>query len=139
MTPQDIQLLARRLDRLMRRLNAALHPRAQAMDKEKVGALGGMVLMELADRGPLPLAVLSAEMGRDKSQMTRLVQMLEGKGHVARSADAKDRRVSLIALTPRGEAFVRDVEMILGEVLEEILSPLGEAERRAFLANLGKL
>ncbi|MEM9438734.1 MAG: MarR family transcriptional regulator [Pseudomonadota bacterium] len=139
MTGIDAMLLARRMDRLMRRLNAAFHQRAEPLDTDKVGPLGGMVIMALADLGPTPVSALTAELGRDKSQMTRLIQMLERKGYVVRSSHPEDKRVSVMALTERGEAFTAQMRVILAEVAGDLLGSLSEGERAAFMESLGKI
>ena len=124
---------------MMRRIHAGLHPRALAMDAEGVGPLGGMVLMAVADEGSVSIAALTADMGRDKSQMTRLVQMLEGKGLIVRAADPTDRRVSVLSLTPEGRDFVQRIEVVLSETLDDVLAPLSAEERTQFARLVAKL
>ena len=78
-------------------------------------------------------------MARDKAQMTRLVQMLERKGFLARETSASDARVSLVSLTAKGEAFVTAIKSTIDEVLDEVLGKVSEDERVQLTAILGKV
>lgn len=131
--------LARALDRLMRRVEAGVHLRASAIDADRIGPLGGMVLLTLADLGAVPVQTLVAMSGRDKSQITRLVQMLEGKGAVTRRRSAEDGRISLIALSDKGTRMVADLRRIMASVVDEMLAPLPEAERAALARTIMRL
>ena len=95
--------------------------------------------MAVADEGSVSIAALTADMGRDKSQMTRLVQMLEGKGLIVRAADPTDRRVSVLSLTPEGRDFVQRIEVVLSETLDDVLAPLSAEERTQFARLVAKL
>ncbi|MEL6266673.1 MAG: MarR family transcriptional regulator [Pseudomonadota bacterium] len=131
--------IATQVDRFVRRLNAAVHARAEAVDAERVGPLGGMALLTLAEIEPAPIGRLTAEMGRDKSQMTRLVGLLEAKGMLARTPSPDDGRVSLLSLTARGQAQVAAFRNAVAAAVDEILAPLGAGERDALAATLRKL
>jgi DNA-binding MarR family transcriptional regulator len=63
------------------------------------------VLLQLET--PLPMHRLAAVLGCDNSNVTGLVDRLEGQGLVARQASAQDRRVKHIVLTRAGRR-VRD-------------------------------
>ena len=108
--------LAHLLDRLMRRIQAGLHADAVAVDVDRIGPLGGMLLLSLQEIEPAPIQKLVALMGRDKSQMTRLIQMLEGRGYLQRQPSPSDGRVSLLRLTPKGSAFVGEISNLMPEV-----------------------
>ncbi len=131
--------LARALDRLMRRVEAGVHLRASAIDADRIGPLGGMLLLTLADLGAVPVQTLVATSGRDKSQITRLVQMLEGKGAVTRQRSPEDGRISLIALSQKGVRLVHDLRRIMKEVVDELLAPLPEMDRAALARALMRL
>ncbi|MEM6792022.1 MAG: MarR family transcriptional regulator [Myxococcota bacterium] len=133
MTPDHrIALL---LDRLMRRFGAGIHARARDADPDRIGPLGGMILTTLADIEPTPLRDLVVLMSRDKSQMTRAIQMLESKGFVLRDPSPSDRRVTIVQLTDQGRAKVEVIRRTMAEVADEILTPLSD-EARAQLTEL---
>ena len=136
---QDPHEIAYLVDRLMRRISARLHDRARAVDTERVGPFGGMLLLTLADIEPAPISELVAQMGRDKSQMTRAIKSLEDKGLIARHASAEDARVSLLELTPKGQSLVSDLKGVLAIVIDEILSPVSSKERQSLIEALRKI
>jgi DNA-binding MarR family transcriptional regulator len=66
------------------------------------------ILAKLADEGPHRLGALATAFGLDPSTITRQVQALVELGLAERSTDPKDRRASILNLTPAGrEAFER--------------------------------
>ena len=121
--------LALQIDRLMRRLNARVHAQAPLFDTEKIGPIGGMVLMTLSEAQPAPMQRIAELMGRDKAQLSRLFANLERRELVQRIANEADQRSRLLSLTPRGEAFVRRIKSVVKGALEEILEPLSESEK----------
>ncbi|MEL6170123.1 MAG: MarR family transcriptional regulator [Pseudomonadota bacterium] len=135
----DATLLALETDRLMRRIEAQLARRAPAIDPAKVGPLGGMALLTLAEIEPAPTQALTTRMGRDKSQMTRLIHMLETKGMLTRTPCERDGRVTILALTPAGHALLVEIRKLMSEVMTEILEPLDANDRRRLAGILGRL
>jgi len=104
---QDTEL-ALLTDRFMRRIHSGLQAKADSFDTEKVGS-GGGILLNLADMGSPSMHDLTHQVARDKSQMTRTIRLLEGKGLVARKTAPSDARVTLVSFTPKGEAVVREL------------------------------
>ena len=131
--------IAQIMDRIMRAVHAGLSTKAPAVDVEKVGPIGGMVLMALRDIEPAPVLTLGREVGRDKSQMTRLVHVLEDKGLVQRSGSETDKRVQLLGLTEKGRAQVDAFQSVLTEIIDDVLGPLDGKERQTLLALLQKV
>lgn len=131
--------VAQLIDRFTRRIEAGVHARAAVVDTERVGPLGGMVLLTIEEMEPAPLQRLSQRMARDKSQMTRIVQSLEGKGMVARSVSPDDGRVTLLRLTAKGRAFVGEIAAIMTVVVGEILEPLPARDRARLAEILSRL
>lgn len=127
------------VDRFMRRIAAGLHNKALEIDAERVGPLGGMLLLTLSDIQPTPIHRLVDQMGRDKSQMTRSIKSLEEKGMIERFPSQVDGRVSLLALTPKGDEFVLQIKAILSGVIDTILEPISENERQGLIEMLRKI
>ena len=61
------------------------------------------LLAVLAQIGPLPLGELAAQLGLERTSLTRNLRPLEKKGYVSELAD-EDQRVRRIAITKKGEA-----------------------------------
>lgn len=134
----DVEI-ARLVDRLMRRLETRLNRTATTFDHYGVGPIGGLVLLTLSESEPIGVQAMAGNMGRDKSQMTRIVQLLEGKGLVARDRAATDGRVSMLSLTPAGRDAVAAIEGGVAAALTEILAPLDREERSALKVLLQRL
>ncbi|MEO1038903.1 MAG: MarR family transcriptional regulator [Pseudomonadota bacterium] len=131
--------LAYEIDRLMRRIAAGTHAKAPEFDPERVGPLGGMVLLAIADAGTISIQALATQMSRDKAQMTRLIQSLEAKSLLHREISDEDARINLLELTPKGEALVVAIKHAVSEVLDEILTPLTRADRESLFEMLQRL
>ncbi|MEM9751401.1 MAG: MarR family transcriptional regulator [Pseudomonadota bacterium] len=135
----DTLTLALHIDRLMRRIHADLHPKALKVDDPKLGPLGGMILMAIDENGPISVQDLSADLARDKGQMTRYVQTLERKALIERIAWPEDRRVSHLQLTDAGRDLVAAFRSALADVMDALLVDVDTTERKQFLATLHKL
>lgn len=59
---------------------------------------------------PISMSQFAKRMGCDASNITGIVDRLEAKRLVVRSADAADRRVKRIARTPAGEVVVKNLQ-----------------------------
>ena len=70
--------------------------------------------------------------------MTRLLDRLEAKGLVARSADPSDRRALNIQLTDAGLAIWQDINKCGERVRERAMAGMSEAEREQLTALLGR-
>ncbi|MEM9968013.1 MAG: MarR family transcriptional regulator [Pseudomonadota bacterium] len=127
------------LDRIMRGVDAEMHRLAPAIDEARVGPLGSITLKRIAGLTPVPLHVLVDAMGRDPSQMSRVISSLERKGLVSKSAQSSDRRVSVLTLTPAGAAHVDKLDHLLRGVIDDLLRPLSEQERDLLLMLLAKV
>ena len=138
MAGEDPLEFAFQVDRFMRRLNARVHAQAPEFDREKVGPIGGMILMTLAEVQPAPMQRIATMMGRDKAQLSRMFSSLERKGLVTRSANSLDQRSSLLRLTPKGDQLVIAIKQAVGGAVSELLAPLDPEERVEMLRLLAK-
>lgn len=121
--------IAHALDSVVRRVDAQMHRRMRVLDTERLGPLGGLTMLYLEDDQPTSIHALSERMGRDNSQMTRVIRGLETKGIISRRTSKKDRRVALIELTERGEAFLEQIRAVMSETVDEVTATLTNAER----------
>jgi len=94
----DRARLAGRLRLALTRLNRRLRQQAGS----GLTVSGESALATIARHGPVSLGDLAAHEGVKPPTMTTMVASLEAQGLVTRSVDAADRRVSLVAVTPRG-------------------------------------
>jgi DNA-binding MarR family transcriptional regulator len=94
----DRAQLAGRLRLAVTRLNRRLRKQGES----GLSASAFSALATIARRGSLSLGELAAHEGVRPPSITATVAALESQGLVARGADATDRRVSRVAVTPRG-------------------------------------
>jgi DNA-binding MarR family transcriptional regulator len=102
-------------------------------------ASGAHTLEVLAERGPLSLNALAAELFVDKSTASRTVGLLEDLGHVARRADAADGRAIRVELTAAGRALERALGDESAADAGAALAGLAPGQRESGLAFLRHL
>jgi DNA-binding MarR family transcriptional regulator len=79
---------------------------------------------------PVPMSSVANVLRCDRSAVTWITDRLEERGYVERQADARDRRVKLLALTDEGRR-VRDEIRARLAVPPDALSRLPKTEQRA--------
>ena len=91
-----------------------------------------------AVREPLSMRELAERLYLDPSNLTALVDRLEELGLVERRADADDRRVKRLVITPKGS---RLADEIIGAVFDKtaLFDVLGTREQRQLLDLLTRL
>jgi DNA-binding MarR family transcriptional regulator len=90
------------------------------------------VLVTLSEHGPLSQQQVCDRIDIDRSDMVRLIDDLEGRGHVKRTRDLHDRRRYQLTLTPRGKEALGRCDSILAAVTDDVLAALSPDERRTF-------
>ncbi|MFE7118804.1 MarR family winged helix-turn-helix transcriptional regulator [Streptomyces sp. NPDC057654] len=85
-------------------------------------------LLALLSREPLPMRRIAVKLKCEPSNVTGIVDRLEGRGLVERRPDPDDRRVKLAAATPEGQ---RTADQLRGALhfAREPLAGLSVAER----------
>ncbi|MFE5588266.1 MarR family winged helix-turn-helix transcriptional regulator [Kitasatospora sp. NPDC056531] len=104
------------------------------MSLTTVAAIG-----RLEQEGPIRLTALAAAEGIAQPSMTSLVQRLERQGLASRSADPRDGRVCLVAITDAGHELLAArrraqrarVTGLLAELPEQDVQALSEAMHTA--------
>lgn len=86
------------------------------------------------DSGPRTIGQLARIEGVAQPTLTRIVERLEADGLVARSRDAQDARVVVVALTERGAEELAALRGRYLAVLRERLADLPDHELQALLA-----
>ncbi|MBL8312836.1 MAG: MarR family transcriptional regulator [Rubrivivax sp.] len=79
---------------------------------------------------------LAARIGLDTSTVAGVVDRLEARGLLLRSASPQDRRVRLLSLTPDGAQLLAQVAPGMLKAQARILAPLPKAERAEFMRML---
>ena len=131
--------IVRLADRFSRRVHIEVTKRTETSEGEPLGPLGSMVLLSLDGEDAVPLTRVVERVGRDKSQITRTVQVLEENNLLMRTPCRQDRRVLRLSLTEPGRDKVREMRATIDRVLDEVLVSLSEHEREALRNILQKV
>jgi len=89
------------------------------------------ILFHSSEAG-VPLSQLCHAMLADNSNLTRLVDRLEARGLVRRAPDPRDRRVTLVQLTPEGKALIDELRPRHRAYVEQRMSHLSPEQLAAF-------
>ena len=126
---------AEALMRLIHRVSASNSERATL----ELNLRQRLILQCLGLEGNQPIAAIGQRLGFSPSTMTGLVDRLEKEGYLKRRPHASDRRVTLLALSRRGNAaFLREIDWY-HSLVEEIFGSLGEEARQVVLHALETL
>ena len=89
-------------------------------------------LAAVAQRPRIDQARLSALIGYDRATIGGVIDRLEARGWLARSASKTDRRVKLVGVTPAGKRALARALPAVRVVQETLLQSLDAGERKAF-------
>ncbi len=79
---------------------------------------------------------IAHRMGVVKSRITRLIEGLAKKGYIQRFKDPEDSRITLLRLTPQGQAQLDRINGHLKTTNRKVLSRMSEEQREALLVHL---
>lgn len=97
-----------------------------------------MILSQIGEYEPLPLARLIEIMGRDKSQVGRTVAFFEASGLIERQRVARKRDI-MVSTTTRGAEVYKNMCQIAIRRDEALTGEFSPAERADYIAMLDKL
>lgn len=89
------------------------------------------LLVRIDVLGPISVADLADQAGRDHSTVSRQVAKLQALGLVARQTPAGDQRVRAACITPQGREVARTLAAARERVFRRMLRDWTEADRRA--------
>jgi DNA-binding MarR family transcriptional regulator len=91
------------------------------------------ILVSLDEKGPQIMSDLKTELGVTATNITALVDALEGDGLVVRKQHPTDRRATIIEITPKGSAEISQGCGAFRERVAELFCALSENERKDLL------
>lgn len=91
------------------------------------------VLRVLQEKGPLELSQVAAEACLLLSSLTRMIRPMEEEGLILRSTPPEDRRKTVIAVSPQGEALVRAHAAASAAIFARIEAGFGAAQLEQLL------
>jgi len=104
-----------------------------------VSAAGGLALGILRDHGTMPPSELGERLIVTRATVTGLLDSLERRGFVSRSANPADRRSLLIEVTPAGRALVQELRTIVHRNERDWMSALSDVELRTYIDLLHRI
>ncbi|MGZ6268444.1 MAG: MarR family winged helix-turn-helix transcriptional regulator [Candidatus Limnocylindrales bacterium] len=104
-----------------------------------VNAAGGLVLGILRDHGTMSPSELGERLIVTRATVTGLLDSLERRGFVSRSANPADRRSLLVEITPAGLAVVQELRTIVHRNERDWMSVLSDAELRTYVDLLHRI
>ncbi|MFD7640988.1 MarR family winged helix-turn-helix transcriptional regulator [Kitasatospora sp. NPDC059795] len=119
-TVEVVDLMARLVGLFHREYEEAAAARSLTGAQAKV--------LALLRRGPMPMRHIAQTLSCEPSNVTGIVDRLEGRGFVTREADPQDRRVKLVAATDSGLSASSELRESLN-FAREPLAALDAAER----------
>lgn len=97
------------------------------------------VLLTVHRQPGLDQRTLAGLMGLDTSTTAGVVDRLEARGLLRRSASPTDRRVRLLGISAEGSALLTEMEQAVKAAQARMLAPLSDAEKPQFLDMLTRL
>ena len=97
------------------------------------------ILATLADSAPMSIGRLARIALAKQPTVTRLLDRMQEKGHVERTAHGSDRRVTLVGITPAGRRLVDRLIVLAREHEDRVLAPFGLARAEALKATLRRI
>jgi DNA-binding MarR family transcriptional regulator len=104
-----------------------------------VSAAGGLVLGILRDLGPMSPSVLSDRLIVTRATVTGVVDSLEGRGYVRRSANPADRRGLVVEITPAGLKVLKKLRTLIHGNEKAWLDGFSEPELRSYIDLLHRI
>jgi len=100
------------------------------IEKAGLGDSDFRVLEVLLNKGPLPVNVIGPKVNLTPGSISVAVDRLLAKGFVSRTESSEDRRVRVVALTPRGKSVITPVFRAHVETMEKVFAGLSRHELR---------
>ncbi len=115
----------------------AIHMRTSSGEVELDRSIYGILCL-IHDRGPQRLGAIAEAFRLDPSTITRQVQQAVRLGLAAKTPDPRDRRASILALTPEGTEAVEVSRGHRQRMLKRIMADWTDGERQEFVRSLSR-
>jgi DNA-binding MarR family transcriptional regulator len=97
------------------------------------------LLVRIDSLGPISIAELADQVGRDHSTVSRQVAKLQALEFVARETRLDDQRVRAASITPQGRNVARTLAAARERLFRRVLTGWTDADQRALTRLNGKL
>ena len=124
---------------MMKAMRALTKYAAAGIEETGLGLSDFAVLEVLLHKGPLPVNTIGPIVDLTPGSISIAVDRLFAKGLVSRVESAEDRRVRIVALTPRGKALIDSVFRKHSGQMRKAFAELSPEELRGLEAALKKV
>src|SRR3982074_2906249 len=124
---------------LMKAFHALIRHAQESIERTKLGDSDFRVLEALLHKGPLPVNTIGPKVWLTPGSISVAVDRLVEKGLVSRDESAEDRRVRIVALTPRGKALIDSAFRKHSGQMKRVFSELSPEELRGLETALKKV
>ena len=124
---------------MMKAMRALTRYAAAGIEETGLGLSDFGVLEVLLHKGPLPVNTIGPIVDLTPGSISTAVDRLVEKGLVSRVESAEDRRVRIVALTPRGKDLIESTFRNHSGQMKRVFSELSPDELRGLEAALKKI
>ncbi len=124
---------------MMKAMRALTRYAASGIEETGLGLSDFAVLEVLLHKGPLPVNTIGPIVDLTPGSISIAVDRLFAKALVSRVESAEDRRVRIVALTPRGKDLIVSAFRKHSGQMKRVFSELSPEERRALEVTLKKV
>jgi MarR family 2-MHQ and catechol resistance regulon transcriptional repressor len=124
---------------MMKAMRALTRYAAAGIEETGLGLSDFGALEVLLHRGPLPVNTIGPLVDLTPGSISIAIDRLVAKGLVSRVESADDRRVRIVALTPRGKDLIASAFRKHSGQMKKVFSELGAEELRGLEAALKKV
>ena len=124
---------------MMRAMRALTRYAAAGIEETGLGLSDFGVLEILLNKGPLPVNTIGPIVDLTPGSISVAVDRLFAKGLVTRVESPEDRRVRIVALTPRGKELIVSAFRVHSGQMKKVFSELNPEELRSLEMTLKKV
>src|SRR6185295_7028356 len=115
---------------MMKAMHAITRYGLENLEESGLGLSDFAVLEVLLHKGPLPVNVIGPKVNLTPGSISVAVERLVAKGLVTRAESSQDRRVRIVALTPRGKSVIAPVFRAHAATMEKVFAGLSHEDMR---------
>src|SRR5258705_13898285 len=124
---------------MMKAMQAIARYALANLEESGLGLSDFAVLEVLLHKGPLPVNVIGPKGNLTPGSISVAVDRLLAKGLVSRAESSQDRRVRIVALTPRGKSVITPIFRAHAATMEKVFSGLSRDEMQQLEQQLKRI
>jgi MarR family 2-MHQ and catechol resistance regulon transcriptional repressor len=124
---------------MMKAMQALTRYAMAGLEESGLGLSDFAVLEVLLHKGPLPVNVIGPKVNLTPGSISVAVDRLVAKGLVSRAESPDDRRIRIVALTPRGKGVITPIFKEHAATMEKVFADLSRDELRQLERQLKRI